>query len=106
MTRPSLASSEGGMSHHTGTWFIRSPSMRRTTIDKTKELILDFRRRAHPLQPLTIKGTVLKRTDNYKFLSLHISESISWAQNAATTAKRAQQRLHFIRVLKQAGLGR
>lgn len=73
-------------------------------IDKTKELSLDIRRQAHPLQPLAIKGTVVERTDSYNLLSLHISESLSWAKNTATTVKRAQQRLHF-RVLKKAGLG-
>ncbi len=33
--------------------------------DKTKELILDFRRRAPPLQPLTIKGIEVERTDAF-----------------------------------------
>ena len=75
-------------------------------IDKTKELILDFRRRAPPLQPLTIKGTEVERTDIFKFLGLHITESLSWAKNTETTVKRAQQRLYFIRLLKKAGLRR
>lgn len=73
-------------------------------IDKTKELILDFRRRPPPLQPLTIKGIEVERTDSHKFLGLHISENLSWAKNTAATVKRAQQRLHFVRVLKKAGL--
>ena len=42
--------------------------------DKTKELIIDFRRRAKPLQPLTIKDTTVERTDSYKFLVPNISE--------------------------------
>ncbi len=74
-------------------------------IDKTKELILDFRRRA-PTTTTTIKGTEVERTDSYKFKGLHIPESLSWAKNTATTVKRAQQRLHFIRLLKKARLRR
>lgn len=46
-------------------------------IEKTKELILDFRRRPPPLQPLTIKGIEVERTDSHKFLGLHISEKSS-----------------------------
>lgn len=74
-------------------------------MDKTKELIIDFRRRAKHLQPLTIKGTIVERTDSYKFLGLNISESLSWAKHTIITVKKAQQRLHFIRVLKKARLG-
>ncbi len=73
-------------------------------INKTKELIVDFRRRAPPLQPLIIKGTEVERTVSYTFLGLHVSENLSWAKNTATTLKRAQQRLYFIRLLKKARL--
>lgn len=54
-------------------------------IDKTKEVILDFRRKAPALQPLTIKGTEVERTDSYKFLGLHISEDLIWAKTTVTT---------------------
>lgn len=104
-TRPSLASSEGAGGESSYRDLVHKITVYEKdndlvlNIDKTKEFILDFRRRAHPLQPLTIKGTVVERTDSYKFLSLHMSESFSWAKNTTTTAKRAQQRPHFIRVL-------
>ncbi len=73
-------------------------------IDKTKELIVDFRRRAPTLQPLIIKGTEVEQTVSYTFLGLHISENLSWAKNTATTVKRAPQRLYFMRLLKKARL--
>ncbi len=73
-------------------------------IDKTKKLIMDFRRRAPPLQPLIIKGIEVERTVSYTFLGLHISDDLSWAKNTAATVKRAQQRLYFIRLLKKARL--
>lgn len=34
--------------------------------DKTKELILDSRKKAPPLQPLWIKGTEVERVDSFK----------------------------------------
>ncbi len=73
-------------------------------LDKTRELIVDYRRKAPPLQSLTINRTEAERTDSHKFLGLYITESLSWAKNTAATVKRAQQRLHFIRLLKKAGL--
>ncbi|KAJ8283676.1 hypothetical protein COCON_G00025260 [Conger conger] len=74
-------------------------------LDKTKELILDFRKKSPSLQPLVVKGTVVERTESYRFLGLQISESLSWAKHTAATVQKAQQRLYFIRLLKKARLG-
>ncbi len=46
----------------------------------------------------------MERTVSYTFFGLHISENLSMANNTATTVKRAQQRLYFIRLLKKARL--
>lgn len=72
--------------------------------DKTKELILDFRKKAPPLQTLEIKGAVVERVHNFKFLGLHITNTLSWSENTMANVKKAQQRLYFIRSLKKAGL--
>lgn len=45
-------------------------------IHKTKEAIMDFKRKPYPLQPLIIKGTEVKRADSHKFLGLHVSSKI------------------------------
>ncbi len=106
MIQQYLASSKGRMNHHSGIWITKLLSMERTTtwFLTYKELIMDFRRRAPPLQPLIIKGTEVERTVSYTILGLHVSENLSWAKNTATTVKRAQQRLYFIRPLKKARL--
>lgn len=39
-------------------------------VDKTRELVIDFRKKSPLLQPLTIKGTVVERADSHKFLGL------------------------------------
>lgn len=48
----------------------------------------------------TIKGTLVERNDSRKFLGRHIPENLSWATNTTLTARNAQQRLHFVRVLR------
>uniref|UniRef100_A0A8C7Y9D2 Reverse transcriptase domain-containing protein n=1 Tax=Oryzias sinensis TaxID=183150 RepID=A0A8C7Y9D2_9TELE len=75
-------------------------------VEKTKEVILDYRRKAPPHQPLIINGTVVERTDCHRFLGLQITNSLSWKKNTVATVKKAQQRLYFIRMLKNAGLKR
>ena len=74
-------------------------------VDKTKEVILDFRRGHHTLEPLVIKGTVVEQAESFKFLGLHVSKHLGWKENTVATVKKAQQRLYFIRMLKKAGLG-
>lgn len=49
--------------------------------DKTKELILDFRKKAPPPQPLWIKGAVVERVDSFSFLGLHVTNDLSWSEN-------------------------
>lgn len=49
--------------------------------DKTKELILDFRKKAPPPQPLWIKGAVVERVDSFSFLGLHVTNNLSWSEN-------------------------
>ncbi|KAK0147964.1 hypothetical protein N1851_012331 [Merluccius polli] len=67
--------------------------------DKTKELILDFRKKLPPYKPCTSK-----RVESMKFLGLHITNTLSWSENTTATVKKAQQRLYFIRSLRKAGL--
>ena len=72
--------------------------------DKTKEIILDFRKKAPPLQALHIEGAVVQRVESVKFLGLHITNTFSWSENITATVKKAEQRFYLIRSLKKAGL--
>ena len=38
-----------------------------------------------------------------KLLGIHIAEDLSWMLNTTATIKIAQQRLHFLRVLRKKG---
>ncbi len=74
-------------------------------VGKTKEVVLDFRRRNsvdHP--PLTIDSSTVERVSSTKFLGVHITEDLTWTTNTMSLSKKAQQRLHFLRRLKRASL--
>ncbi len=58
-------------------------------VEKTKEIVVDFRR-VHSLHaPLTINGTTVERVSSTKFLGVHITEDLSWTNNTAALAKKA-----------------
>ena len=71
---------------------------------KTKELILDFRRNRAPPAPLYINGEGVERVQSFKFLGVHISADLSWSVNTSALVKKAQQRLHLLRVLRREHL--
>uniref|UniRef100_A0A669EVJ8 Reverse transcriptase domain-containing protein n=1 Tax=Oreochromis niloticus TaxID=8128 RepID=A0A669EVJ8_ORENI len=68
---------------------------------KTKELIVDFRRHSTDLAPLYINGECVERVHTFRFLGVLISADISWTENISAVIKKAQQRLHFLRVLRK-----
>ncbi len=51
---------------------------------------------------LTINGATVERASSTKFLGVHITEDLSWTNNTAALAKKAQQRLYFLRKLRRA----
>uniref|UniRef100_A0A9J7ZN72 Alkylated DNA repair protein AlkB homologue 8 N-terminal domain-containing protein n=1 Tax=Cyprinus carpio carpio TaxID=630221 RepID=A0A9J7ZN72_CYPCA len=69
---------------------------------KTKEIILDFRRtRNHPHTPIYINEAVVEGVSSFKFLGIHISDDRTWSLNTSTLVKKVQQRLYFLRSLKK-----
>ena len=71
---------------------------------KTKEIILDFRKgRADPAT-LYIHGDCVERVSSIRFLGVQLSEDLSWTANTTAAVKKAQQRLHFLRVLRRNNL--
>ncbi len=54
------------------------------------------------LHSLTINGATVERVSSTKFLGVHITEDLSWTNNTAALAKKAQQRLYFLRKLRRA----
>ena len=73
---------------------------------KTKELIVDYRRRKPVLQSIYINGEVVERVPSYKYLGVHIDADLKWSINTLEVVKKAQQRLHFLRVIRNVNLKR
>ncbi len=71
-------------------------------IIEVKEIVVDFRRVHTQHAPLTINGATVERASSTKFLGVHITEDLSWTNNTAALAKKAQQRLYFLRKLRRA----
>ncbi|KAK0142739.1 hypothetical protein N1851_019322 [Merluccius polli] len=55
-------------------------------------------------RPLIINNEVVERVTEFKFLGLIVSESLSWSSNTDSVIGKAQQRLYYLRKLKQDGL--
>ncbi|KAL0153828.1 hypothetical protein M9458_050858 [Cirrhinus mrigala] len=71
-------------------------------VEKTKEIVVDFRRAHTQHAPLTINGASVERVSSTKFLGVHITEDLSWTNNTTALAKKSQQRLYFLRKLRRA----
>ncbi len=70
-------------------------------VEKTKEIVVDFRRVHTWHAPLTSNGATVKRLSSTKFLGVHIPEDLSWTNNTTALAKKAHQRLYFLRKLRR-----
>uniref|UniRef100_A0AAX7T1V1 Alkylated DNA repair protein AlkB homologue 8 N-terminal domain-containing protein n=1 Tax=Astatotilapia calliptera TaxID=8154 RepID=A0AAX7T1V1_ASTCA len=68
------------------------------------ELVVDFRGRKYELQPVSINGECVERVSSFKFLGVHIDTDLQWSSNTSAVLKKAQQRLHFLRILRKMDL--
>ncbi len=62
-------------------------------VSKTKELIVDFRKRPQRPYTLMISGTPVERVSSFKYLGVNISEDLTWTAHIQTQVKKARQRL-------------
>ncbi len=72
-------------------------------IDKTKELVVDFRRQSRERTPITIDKTPVEPVNSFKFLGVHITEDLTWSAQTNAVLKKAHQRLFFLRRLRTFG---
>ena len=73
---------------------------------KTREMIVDFRKKKTPLAPIIFNGDSIERVDCFKCLGTIISSDLAWENNTDAVVKKAQQRLFFLCQLKKFGLRR
>ncbi len=73
-------------------------------VEKTNEVVMDFRRNPVDHPPLTIDSLTVERVSSTKFLGVHITEDLTWTTNTMSISKKAQQRVHILCWLKRASL--
>ncbi|KAK2877087.1 hypothetical protein Q8A73_023740 [Channa argus] len=73
-------------------------------VDKTKEMVVDFRRAQGDHSPLFIDGSSVEIVKSTKFLGVHLADNLTWSVNTSSITKKAQQRLYFLRRLRKAHL--
>ena len=60
---------------------------------KTKELIVDYRKRRAEHAPIKIDGAVVEQVESFKFLGVHIINELSWSKHTKTFVKIAWQHI-------------
>lgn len=70
-------------------------------VSKTKELIVDFgRKQAGNYHPLRINRVLVERVDSSRYLSVCITEDLSWSSHVDTSVKEARQHVFHLRGLR------
>jgi hypothetical protein len=73
-------------------------------VNKTKEMIVDFKKQQREHPPIHIEGIVVEKVERLMFLSVHITDKLKWSTLTDSVVKKAQQRLFNLRRLKKFGL--
>ena len=71
---------------------------------KTKELVVDFRRRTVPPTPVNIQGMDIEMVTSYKYLGVHLNNKLDWSLNSAALYRKGQSRLQLLRRLRSFGV--
>ena len=53
-------------------------------VSKTKELIVDYRKRRVEQAPILINGAVVEQVESFKFFGVHITNKLSWSKHTNT----------------------
>ena len=64
---------------------------------KTKEVVIDFRRKSPQTAPVNIQGLDIEIMEEYKYLGVHINNKLDWTHNTDVLYKKGQS-LHHLRI--------
>ncbi|KAK3521482.1 hypothetical protein QTP70_006831 [Hemibagrus guttatus] len=73
-------------------------------VDKTKEMVVDFRRPQSCHCLLFIDESSVEIIKSTKFLGVHLVENVTLSLNTSSISKKAQQHLYFLQRLRKAHL--
>ena len=68
-------------------------------VDKTKEMIIDFRKNKEDPEPVILKGKTVERVHSYKYLGTVIDDTLSWSKNTSSILSKANTRVYCLRKL-------
>ena len=68
-------------------------------VNKTKEIVFDFRKDKSRIEPVFIKETPVEMVTEYKYLGMFIDSNLNWNFNTQKIAAKANQRIFFLRKL-------
>ena len=55
---------------------------------KTKEMIVDYRKRRPEHAPILIDGAAVEQVESFNFLGFHIPNKLTWSKHTKTVVKR------------------
>ena len=64
-------------------------------VGKTKELVIDFRKKKEKVLPVTINGQLIEIVQSYKCLGVHLDEKLNWKENTNVLMKKAHRDCSF-----------
>ena len=67
--------------------------------DKTKELIIDFRVKKDPIDPIFIDNKQIEQVDSYKYIGIIVDNKLNWDLQATSVYKKVNKRMYFLRKL-------
>ena len=53
-------------------------------VNKTKKMIVDFRKQQREHPPIHIDGTAVEKVESFKFLGVHISDKLKWSTHTTS----------------------
>ena len=68
-------------------------------VAKTREMVVDFRRKTTAPQPLRVLGEEVNMVEEYKYLGVSIDNRLNWKTNINAVYKKGMRRLFFLRKL-------
>ena len=74
-------------------------------VRKTKELIVDYRKRRVKHAPIHINWAEVERVESFKFLGVHTTNKLSWSKHTKTVVKRARQHISPLKRQKRFVMG-
>ena len=71
---------------------------------KTKEIIVYFGKKDVDIPPVILEGTAIKQVSEANLLGVKLNKKLNWDDHVDALVKKAYPRLHYLRLLKRAGV--